>query len=1107
MLATRRSVRDATAATAARLICAPGDFSGGRGSGLAWSQGLTQYSGVGRLRVRLFGALEIEGVESQRLGSRKARTLLKILALARGKPVAVDCLVERLWPDGLPAKPATQVAVLVSRLRAVLGPDRLVRTDAGYTFVTDWLDVDAVAQFGEEAARRLATGRPALARAAAAAALALVRGSLLEDEPDALWAEPERAGAARLVSRVRHTAAEAALATGAWADAAELGRGALDEDPYDEVALRVTMAALASSGRSASALAAYAEFRGRLCEDLGVDPGPETEKLHTAILVEQPHGIPAVAGQPTPPRGLGELERANRALPGRADELAELDSALARTANGLELLVVEGEAGIGKTRLVREWADQVEAGGTTVLWGRCDELGRMLPLQPVLDALRSHLRLFDAADLGAALGPDAPVVAPLLSVTDEPVRSVEWLGPADSAAQQAVLFAAILAVLARLSRRPLALVLDDVHLADAATLALVAFASHRPDDIHALIVVTRRTGEGAALPPATTVALGPLDLAASEALVGAERAVELHARSGGNPLLLAELSAADPREQLPTSVVEIVTARCQRVGPAALTLRAAAVLGRDIDLDLLAAVLARPPAELLEHLERGVEHCFLHESGAEFAFRHELVREALAAGTNVSRRLVIHREAARALATRARADPLTIAYHAGLGGEDELAASALARAATIAFDRHDHPEAERLLDEAVSRSDDAMIRLQRARVRLALGHYQPAAADAGAALAQGAGAAGLELAGWAAYYDRDFARARSLADDGARLADDPKVRAGCLALAGRIRHSQGDVVGADRRLSQAVELAHGPIAPLSSMWLGALRVHQGRPDEALDLLSPATRPGPALGHPFAVVYAHLARGHALALKGRAWDALGAFGAAGAEIDRQQADRFAGRAENYRAWVLRNLGADEEADELNATALDAAERGGYAEAAAHALLDLAESHLGRGAVDDAAALVERAGSFGTEFVNRWRADLRSRLISARLALAQGSLDEASALAGAVSEDARELSASRYVVLARLVQARSRMTAGEPEDLDEVGRLLDRLVEVAGLEAWWLAAEVAAETGVDAWRVTAERHLATVARAAGPYADLLSRRAATRLERMSITGRSG
>ena len=1069
------------------------------------SPGGTHHSCVAGLRVRLLGPFEIEGVESQRLGSRKARTLLKILALARGRPVAVDFLVECLWPEGMPAQPAAQVAVLVSRLRAVLGTDRLVRSDTGYALVADWLDVEAVGQLGEEAARRLSTGSHVLARTAANAALSLVRGALLEDEPDAPWAEPDRAAAARLVSRVHHTAAEAALATAAWADAAELGRRALDDDPYDEVALRLTMAALASSGRPASALAAYAEFRTRLGEELGVDPSPETETLHTAILLEQPLGIPG-GDEPSPPRRLAESDSTEAVLPGRADELEVLDAAFARAANGLELLVVDGEAGIGKTRLVRTWADQVEAAGGTVLWGNCDEFGRSLPLQPVLEAVRSHLRFLSTAELRAVLGPEATVVGPLLSVTDEPAAGIEWLGPADSAAQQ-VLFGAVLAVLGRLSRVPLALVLDDVHLADASTVAWLAFAGRRRDDVRALFVVTRRSGEGAALPPATTITLGPLDLEATEALVGAERAGELHARSGGNPLLLAELSAAEPGEELPASVVAIVTARCERMDVAAQTLRTAAVIGPEIELDLLAAVLAKPPVELLDHLERGVDHRFLDERGGAFFFRHELVREALAAGTSLSRRLVVHRQAARALATRAQADPLAIVYHAGLGGEDELAASALARAARIAFDRHDHPGAQRLLDEAVTRSDNAKIRLERARVRLARGHYQAAAEDAGAALAQGAGAAGLELAGWAAYYERDFARALSLADDGARLADDPRVRAGCLALAGRIRHSQGDLVGADRRLSQAVELAHGPVAPLSSMWLGALRVHQGRPDEALDLLSSATRPGLSHGHPFAMVYAHLARGHAFALQARASEALAAFDAAGAEIDRQQGDRFAGRADNYRAWILRNLGADEEADELNRRALEAAQKGGYAEATAHALLDLAESHLERGALEDAAALVERVNSLGTGFVNRWRADLRSRLLSARLALAQGSFDEASALGAAVGEDARALGASRYVVLGRLVQARSRMAAGEPEDLEEVGHLVDRLVGVAGMEAWWLAAEVAAETGVDAWRVTAERHLARLVRAAGPYTDRLSRWAGTRLERMRTTGRSG
>jgi hypothetical protein len=108
----------------------------------------------------------------------------------------------------------------------------------------DWLDVDAMVELADEAYRRLAAGGPSLARAAATAALALGRGPLLADELEAPWAEPDRAAVERLVARVRHTAAQAALATGAWADAAELGRRALEHDRYDEAALRVVMAAL-----------------------------------------------------------------------------------------------------------------------------------------------------------------------------------------------------------------------------------------------------------------------------------------------------------------------------------------------------------------------------------------------------------------------------------------------------------------------------------------------------------------------------------------------------------------------------------------------------------------------------------------------------------------------------------------------------------------------------------------------------------------------------------------------------------------------------------------------------------------------------------------------
>jgi DNA-binding SARP family transcriptional activator len=177
------------------------------------------------LQVRVLGEFEVEGIDPRRLGSRKARTLLKVLALARGQPVPVDRLVDCLWPEAPPARPSEQVAVLVSRLRAVLGGDRLPRTGGGYALVVDRLDVDAAAELAAEAEQRLEAGDTVLARAACSAALALLRGPLLADEPDAEWAAPARTAAARLESSVRRTAARAALGGGDHDAAAELAPG------------------------------------------------------------------------------------------------------------------------------------------------------------------------------------------------------------------------------------------------------------------------------------------------------------------------------------------------------------------------------------------------------------------------------------------------------------------------------------------------------------------------------------------------------------------------------------------------------------------------------------------------------------------------------------------------------------------------------------------------------------------------------------------------------------------------------------------------------------------------------------------------------------------
>src|SRR5581483_2867886 len=242
-------------------------------------------------------------------------------------------------------------------------------------------------------------------------------------------------------------------------------------------------------------------------------------------------------------------------------------------------------------------------------------------------------------------------------------------------------------------------------------------------------------------------------------VVGRDRAAELHARSGGHPLFLVELANATEDDALPASIRDAVAARCARAGDAADTLRASAVLGADVDLDLLAAALGRPPVELLAHLEEGVRRRVLVEQGDGFAFSHALVRDALAADTSASRRALLHREAGRALAGRPNPDPRAVAFHARLGGDDATAAAALVGAAAEAADHYDSAEAERLASEAIGLVDSAHARLARARVRIVRGEYQRAVEDAQEAGRMGAGAEALELIAWSAHFLKDDATA------------------------------------------------------------------------------------------------------------------------------------------------------------------------------------------------------------------------------------------------------------------------------------------------------------------------------------------------------------
>ena len=415
------------------------------------------------------------------------------------------------------------------------------------------------------------------------------------------------------------------------------------------------------------------------------------------------------------------------------------------------MLLVEGEAGIGKTTLVSSWSNGLH-GEALVISGRCDELGRDLPLQPILDGLEAHLRTIAPSDIQAVLAEAEPVLGPLLGRFNAAAAP----GPttvADAAAGRALLFAALLATIERAAgHRAAVLIVEDVHLAGASTIEWLRFAVRRGARL--LVVATRRP-EGPSLGPATLLTLGPLDLESVAELVGEQRAPELHARSGGHPLFLHELANATSPD-LPTSVREAVVARVDSMGEAAPTLRAAAILGSEVDVDLLAGVLDLPVKTLLDHLDAGLRTLVIEERAATFSFRHELVREALVADTTAARRAFVHREAARVLWNRPGHDPMEVAWHARFGGDIATAVVALVDAAATAANRYDMAQAEQLLTDAISLEDSVVARVARARVRIARFDLDGAEADGAGALQLGGGPASLELAGWAAYYKRNY---------------------------------------------------------------------------------------------------------------------------------------------------------------------------------------------------------------------------------------------------------------------------------------------------------------------------------------------------------------
>ena len=361
------------------------------------------------------------------------------------------------------------------------------------------------------------------------------------------------------------------------------------------------------------------------------------------------------------------------------------------------------------------------------------------------------------------------------------------------------------------------------------------------------------------------------------------------------------------------------------------------------------------------------------------------------------------------------------------------------------------------------------------------------------AIAFGAGAVALETAGWAAYYSRDFDAAQRYADEGAARAVDEAIRASCLALGGRTRHSRGELHEAEPRLVEAVTSPLAEVRGVAQVWLAALRAHQGETVEALDFAERALLEPGRFAHPFAAFHAQFARGLALGMHGRTADLQRSADLleSGALEAGDEARRFVLMAKNLRAWSIRSVGRTGEAIDLLQQVLAMSQGGeaGLAEPHHVAMLDLVEVRLDAGDVDGAATDLDAARMALSTWngTMAWRARQRSRLLQSRLALATGDHADAERIANALAESAAQTGNRRHAMLAVCTTIEAVAVARDDVDHDGADRALARLDQCGRLESWRVSAHLAAAAGVDRWWAEADQRAARFVGAAGPLAE--------------------
>ncbi len=619
----------------------------------------------GGVRIELLGRFRVlvgdDEVESDAWPGRRAAELVQLLALADGRSLMRDQVIDALWPrldvDAGAANLrkaahfarkalATPEAVVLRGGQVSLLPSRAVETD--------------IERFESQAREALAGGD----EAAVAAAAAAYGGDLL---PEALyedWAQAPR-------EHLRSLYVELLRRGGDWESLIEV-------EPTDEPAYQELMKRDLAVGSRPGAIRWYGRLRGALRRELGIVPSAETQAIYDECIA-----------------GLGADEPE---FVGRELELARVTAALrSDAAGGLGGLMVRGPAGIGKSAMCREVARIARSEGWTAISTLATEAGS--PYAPIANAVEqltgADSSLLDAAGARArsVLAELTPLAAPA-DPLGRPLTRHEVIGA----------FRKLL--LAASGDSPIALIVDDAHLADEATLDLLlnlgspagprvlVVLAYRPEQ--AREALARAVGRLGRLGESVEIDLEPLDRDEAAALVEAgalvtrapdvvERIVDL---AQGNPFLTLEV-ARSPVAGIPSlapTAREAIVSRLVDLGEdETAMLGRLALAGDALDPASVIALTGTSEQEALPLLDDSLSTGVLIVSGVRYRFRHELVRQALADRIPPHQRAAIHREMAQRL-TDVDAEPALIARQWLEGGRPDEARDWLLAAARQAVE-------------------------------------------------------------------------------------------------------------------------------------------------------------------------------------------------------------------------------------------------------------------------------------------------------------------------------------------------------------------------------------------------------------------------------------